>query len=55
MGCNKAHVPNLEDIEQWSDEKIYKRYRKTEMFIGSSDSIKYVDIVIKRYIKQNNL
>lgn len=55
MGFNKAHVPDLEDIKQWSDERIFKRYRNTDMFIGSSDSIKYVDTVIKRYIKENNL
>ena len=51
MGCNKAHVPNLENIKQWSDERIFTRYRNTDMFIGGLDSIQYIEEAINRYIK----
>jgi len=47
----KAFVPEYEEIIKWDKERIIKRYKNVEIFIGNSDSIKYINKVL---INRNN-
>ena len=51
---NKSYVPELEVIREWSIERIYKRYHKTEMYVGSSDSIRYIEEQLIKFEKSKN-
>ena len=52
-GPNKRYVPELEVLESMTDEEIWNRFKKVEIFIGSSDSIKYVNKVLNQYYEKN--
>lgn len=51
-GPNKRFVPSLESLQKWDVELIYDRFKNVEIFIGNSDSIKYIDKIIKEYGKE---
>lgn len=51
-GPSKRYVPTIEELELMDSKQIWDRYHKVEIFIGPSDSIKYIDKIIKEYGKE---
>jgi hypothetical protein len=51
-GPSKRFVPDIEELEKLDKKRIWELYHKVEIFIGPSDSIKYIDKVIEEYGKE---
>jgi hypothetical protein len=48
----KAYVPDYDELLQWSETQIVKRYRNVEILIGNSDSIKHIKEVLSKHLKK---
>lgn len=51
-GPSKRFVPDIEELEKLDEKRIWELYHKVDIFIGSSDSIKYINKVIEEYGKE---
>lgn len=51
-GPSKRYVRPIEELELMDKKRIWEMYHKVEILIGSSDSIKYIDKIIKEYGKE---
>jgi hypothetical protein len=45
----KRYVHDMDRLTSMTDEEIHKLYYKVEWLIGNSDSIEYIQKVIKRW------
>jgi hypothetical protein len=48
----KRYVHDLDTLKSMDDEQIHKLYHKVEWLIGNSESIDYIQKVMKRWNKK---